>query len=142
MSKPRDERQKDLFRPALEQIIDMGHPLVRLAVEMDWGFLERRFASVCATGPGQPPTASSRPCSSPCSPWPAASATRTSRQRGPKVYALHAPEVECISGQARGPRARPAHPTSSGAKSRGHARHLTQGRPVRPPCQGAARKPV
>jgi len=36
MSKPRDERQKDLFRPALEQIIDMGHPLVRLAVEMDW----------------------------------------------------------------------------------------------------------
>jgi hypothetical protein len=24
MSKPRDERQKDLFRPALEQIIDMG----------------------------------------------------------------------------------------------------------------------
>ena len=55
MSKPRDERQKDLFRPDLEQIIDMGHPLVRLAGEMDWGFLERRFASVCATGPGQPP---------------------------------------------------------------------------------------
>jgi len=24
MSKPRDERQKDLFRPALDQIIDMG----------------------------------------------------------------------------------------------------------------------
>jgi transposase, IS5 family len=55
MSKPRDERQKDLVRPGLEQIIDMGHPLVRLAVGVDWGFLERRFASVCATGPGQPP---------------------------------------------------------------------------------------
>ena len=55
MSKPRDERQKDLFRPALERIIDMGHPLVRLAEEIAWGFLERRFASVCATGPGQPP---------------------------------------------------------------------------------------
>src|SRR5215469_5855980 len=55
MSKPRDERQKDLFRPALERIIDMGHPLVRLAEEIDWGFLERRFATVCATGPGQPP---------------------------------------------------------------------------------------
>jgi hypothetical protein len=55
MSKPRDERQKDLLRPALEQIIDMGHPLVRLAGEIDWGFLERRFASVCTTGPGQPP---------------------------------------------------------------------------------------
>ena len=37
MSKPRDDRQKDLFRPALEQIIDMGHPLVRLAGEIDWG---------------------------------------------------------------------------------------------------------
>jgi IS5 family transposase len=55
MSKPRDERQKDLFRPALEQIIDMGHPLVRLAGEIDWGFLEQRFASVCTIGPGQPP---------------------------------------------------------------------------------------
>ena len=55
MSKPRDERQKDLFRPALEQIIDMGRPLVRLAGEIDWGFLEQRFASVCPTGPGQLP---------------------------------------------------------------------------------------
>ena len=55
MSKPRDERQKDLFRPALDQIIDMGHPLVRLAQEIDWSFLEQRFASVCEAGPGQPP---------------------------------------------------------------------------------------
>src|SRR5499433_1442171 len=55
MSKPRDERQKDLFRPALEQIIDMGHPLVRLAHQIDWGFLEERFAAVCTTGSGQPP---------------------------------------------------------------------------------------
>jgi transposase, IS5 family len=55
MSKPRDERQKDPFRPALDQIIDMGHPLVRLAQEIDWSFLEQRFASVCEAGPGQPP---------------------------------------------------------------------------------------
>src|SRR5262250_1162763 len=55
MSKPRDERQKDLFRPALDQIIDLGHPLVRLTGEIDWGFLEQRLASVCTTGPGQPP---------------------------------------------------------------------------------------
>jgi hypothetical protein len=27
MSKPRDDRQKDLLLPALDQIIDMGHPL-------------------------------------------------------------------------------------------------------------------
>ncbi len=55
MSKPRDNRHKDLFRPALDEIIDLGHPLVRLAEEIEWDFLDRRFASVCAAGPGQPP---------------------------------------------------------------------------------------
>jgi IS5 family transposase len=54
MAKPRDDRQKDLLRPALDQIIDMGHPLVRLAGEMDWSFLDGRFGSVCRAGPGQP----------------------------------------------------------------------------------------
>ena len=55
MAKPRDDRQKDLLRPALEAIIDLGHPLVRLAREIDWGFLDGRFASVCTPGVGQPP---------------------------------------------------------------------------------------
>ena len=55
MSKPRDERQKDLFRPALDQIIDMKHPLVLLAGKIDWGFIDERFRSVCHEGPGQPP---------------------------------------------------------------------------------------
>jgi IS5 family transposase len=54
VARPRDDRQKDLLQPALEEIIDLGHPLVRLAGEIDWGFLDRRFASVCAPGPGQP----------------------------------------------------------------------------------------
>ena len=54
MARPRDDRQKDLLRPALEEIIDLGHPLVQLAGEIDWGFLDRRFASVCTPGPGQP----------------------------------------------------------------------------------------
>jgi IS5 family transposase len=54
MARPRDDRQKDLLRPALEEIIDMGHPLVRLAEKIDWGFLEGRFGSVCQPGPGQP----------------------------------------------------------------------------------------
>src|SRR6266576_2553158 len=54
VARPQDDRQKDLLRPALEEIIDQGHPLVRLAREIDWGFLDRRFASVCAPGPGQP----------------------------------------------------------------------------------------
>jgi transposase, IS5 family len=54
MAKPRDERQKDLLRPALDQIIDMGHPLVRLAEKIDWLFLVARFSSVCQPGRGQP----------------------------------------------------------------------------------------
>lgn len=55
MAKPRDNRQKDLLKPALEAIIDLGRPLVRLVREIDWGFLERRFAGMCAAGDGHPP---------------------------------------------------------------------------------------
>ena len=55
MSKPRDDRQDDLFRPPLEEIINLGHPLVRLAREIDWEFVARRFGSACRSGPGQPP---------------------------------------------------------------------------------------
>jgi IS5 family transposase len=54
VARPRDDRQKDLFRPALEEIINLDHPLVRLAREIDWGFLDQRFAGVCTPGPGQP----------------------------------------------------------------------------------------
>jgi len=62
MSKPRDERQKDLFRPALDQIIDMRHPLVLLAEKIDWSFIDERFRSVCHEGPGQPPLATVNAC--------------------------------------------------------------------------------
>ena len=55
MSQPRDDRQDDLFRPQLEEIINLRHPLVRLAAEIDWDFLAGRFSSVCRVGPGQPP---------------------------------------------------------------------------------------
>ena len=34
MSKPRDNRHKDLFRPALDEIIDLGHPLARLTYQL------------------------------------------------------------------------------------------------------------
>jgi transposase, IS5 family len=54
MARPRDDRQKDLLRPALEAIINLGHPLVRLAREIDWGCVDGRFAGVCTPGPGQP----------------------------------------------------------------------------------------
>jgi IS5 family transposase len=55
MSQPRDDRQDDLFRPPLNEIINLHHPLVRLAGEIDWDFLAGRFSSVCGVGPGQPP---------------------------------------------------------------------------------------
>ena len=55
MSQPRDDRQDDLFRPSREKIINLRHPLVRLAAEIDWDFLAGRFSSVCRLGPGQPP---------------------------------------------------------------------------------------
>jgi hypothetical protein len=55
MSQPRDDRQDDLFRPPLNEIINLRHPLVRLAGEIDWDFLAGRFSSVCGVGPGQPP---------------------------------------------------------------------------------------
>jgi len=55
MARPRDERQKDLLKPALDQIINLGHPMVRLAGLIDWDFLHTRFSSVCIPGAGQPP---------------------------------------------------------------------------------------
>jgi transposase, IS5 family len=55
MSQPRDDRQDDLFRASLEAIINLRHPLVRLAAEINWDFLAKRFSSVCRIGPGQPP---------------------------------------------------------------------------------------
>ncbi len=55
MSKPRDDRQKDLLRRALDQMINLEHPLVRLAREIDWDFLAGSFTAVCRGGPGQPP---------------------------------------------------------------------------------------
>jgi IS5 family transposase len=56
------------------------------------------------------------------------------RQCGPKVYALHAPEVECIrKGKARAP-------YEFGCKvSIATPGHQTQGRPVRAARQGLAR---
>jgi len=54
MGRPRDERQKDLLQPALDQIIDLKHALVLLGDRIDWDFLDSRFGTVCAPGPGQP----------------------------------------------------------------------------------------
>jgi IS5 family transposase len=56
--KPRERREtgeQDLFRARLDQIIDMRHPLVKLAREVDWAFLEKTFGQAYTDGPGQPP---------------------------------------------------------------------------------------
>jgi IS5 family transposase len=53
----RDCGQRDLFRARIDQIVDMGHPLAKLAAMIDWGFLEQRFGTVYADVPGRPPLA-------------------------------------------------------------------------------------
>jgi len=56
--RPRERRksgQTDLFKARLDQIINMDHPLARLAGAIDWGFLETSFGAVYSDGPGQPP---------------------------------------------------------------------------------------
>ena len=56
--RPRERResgQNDLFKARLDQIVDMSHPLARLAQSIDWGFLEKSFGAVYSDGPGQPP---------------------------------------------------------------------------------------
>ena len=58
MSKPRDDRHRDLFRPALDEIIDLDHPLVQLSRRVDWNRLDAHFGAVCSVGPGKPPLAS------------------------------------------------------------------------------------
>jgi len=51
----RDSGQKDLFRARLDQIIDMKHPLAKLAGSVDWKFLEERFGAAYTDKPGHPP---------------------------------------------------------------------------------------
>ena len=51
----RDSGQSDFFKARLDQIVDLSHPLARLAATIDWRFLEERFGAVYTDKPGQPP---------------------------------------------------------------------------------------
>ena len=51
----RDSGQSDLFKARLDQIIDLGHPLTKLAASIDWGFLEHTLGAVYTDAVGQPP---------------------------------------------------------------------------------------
>ena len=56
--RPRERRgsgEQDLFRSRLDQIIDMSHPVVKLAHATNWRFLEEKFGAVYQAGPGRPP---------------------------------------------------------------------------------------
>ncbi len=53
----RDSGQEDLFKARLDQIVDMNHALVKLARQVDWGFLEEKFGAVYLDVPGRPPLA-------------------------------------------------------------------------------------
>lgn len=55
--KPREQTrgQDDLFRSRLDQIIDMGHPLVLLGAKVGWKRVETTFGAVYSDAPGQPP---------------------------------------------------------------------------------------
>jgi IS5 family transposase len=51
----RNTGQTDLLRSRLDAIIDMDHPLVKLARTLDWSFLEQRFGVVYQDKPCRPP---------------------------------------------------------------------------------------
>jgi IS5 family transposase len=51
----RDSGQNDLFKARLDQIVDLNHPLAKLAQTVDWRFLEARFGAAYTDNPGHPP---------------------------------------------------------------------------------------
>src|SRR5450755_4733188 len=73
--RPRERREtgeQDLFRSRLDQIIDINHPLARLARTVDSRFLEGRFGEVYTDDPGHaPPSYRPKPC------WISAAFSRT-----------------------------------------------------------------
>ena len=52
---PQNSDAHDLFRSRLDQIVDLGHPLAKLARVIDWDFLLESFGAVYTDAPGRPP---------------------------------------------------------------------------------------
>jgi transposase, IS5 family len=50
-----DSGETQRLGPRLDQIVDLNHPLVKLAQHIDWAFIEQRLDAVYHDGPGQPP---------------------------------------------------------------------------------------
>jgi IS5 family transposase len=51
----RDSGPNDLSKARLDQIVDLNHPLAKLARKVDWRFLEERFGAAYTDKPGHPP---------------------------------------------------------------------------------------
>ncbi|HEY8288729.1 MAG TPA: IS5/IS1182 family transposase, partial [Acetobacteraceae bacterium] len=51
-TKQPDSGQTDLLRSRLDQIVDLAHPLAKLARSIDWSFLEQRFGAAYTDRPG------------------------------------------------------------------------------------------
>ena len=52
--KPSQPQSGELFRPRLDEQLNMKHPLVRLAALIDWVEIERTFAVSFTFGCGRP----------------------------------------------------------------------------------------
>jgi len=52
--KPSQPQSGELFRPRLDEQINMRHPLAKLAALIDWSEIERTFAASFASGRGRP----------------------------------------------------------------------------------------
>jgi transposase, IS5 family len=51
---PESEPQDDLFRARLENLVDLRHPLVRLAKLIDWSRFEAEFGPLYTEASGLP----------------------------------------------------------------------------------------
>lgn len=52
--KPCHPQSGELFRPRLNEQLNMRHPLIRLSGLMDWNQIEQHFASHFTSGRGRP----------------------------------------------------------------------------------------
>ncbi|MFC1725512.1 IS5 family transposase [candidate division KSB1 bacterium] len=53
-AKKQPKSQVDIFKSRLDQILDNGHPLFRLADSIDWGYFEKEFGAFYVENKGRP----------------------------------------------------------------------------------------
>ena len=51
---PSQPQTAELFRPRLDELLNMQHPLIRLAALIDWAEIERNFSTSFTSGRGRP----------------------------------------------------------------------------------------